>query len=321
MCDHYTTFTKFHKTRQDLFNGFRPHDHIVTDSGQFLDLKRNWYLWIDKFRKTLRDRSIFHLHGSNLDDLVFHRTETRRLQVKDHIGAVQDLEAFVGGDKVLGGLGVDDDAVDLAGGQRQHGVGAGLEALDGAEAESLYFGGLATKRQRAVGPVAFYSCSGTAFDGIEASGTDVVEERAFVAPQKPLKLRGTHEVSHAGTDLSRASVIVGAGRGFAHEEDLELARSLASAVHGELACSRPLAESEKWLPKNTYLGVSGRMVSPKVYFAVGISGQMQHMIGVHNADVVVAVNKDQNAPVFAQADYGLVADLHEALPALVEKLS
>ena len=105
---------------------------------------------------------------------------------------------------------------------------------------------------------------------------------------------------------------MGAGRGFAHEEDLELARSLASAVHGELACSRPLAENEKWLPKNTYLGVSGRMVSPKVYFAVGISGQMQHMIGV---------NKDQNAPVFAQADYGLVADLHEALPALVEKLS
>ena len=92
-----------------------------------------------------------------------------------------------------------------------------VTALDGAEAESLYFGGLATKRQRAVGPVAFYSCSGTAFDGIEASGTDVVEERAFVAPQKPLKLRGTHEVSHAGTDLSRASVIVGAGRGFAHE--------------------------------------------------------------------------------------------------------
>lgn len=196
-----------------------------------------------------------------------------------------------------------------------------VTALDGAEAESLYFGGLATKKQRAAGPVAFYSCSGTAFDGIEASGTDVVEERAFVAPQKPLKLRGTHEVPHAGTDLSRASVIVGAGRGFAREEDLELARSLAAAAHGELACSRPLAENEKWLPKNTYLGVSGRMASPKVYFAVGISGQMQHMIGVHNADVVVAVNKDRNAPVFAQADYGLVADLHEALPALVEKLS
>ncbi len=196
-----------------------------------------------------------------------------------------------------------------------------ITALDGAEAESLYFGGLATKKQHAVGPVAFYSCNGAAFDGAEASGTDVVEARAFVAPEKPLKLRGTHEVPHVGADLGRASVIVCAGRGFAHEEDLELARSLASAVHGEIACSRPLAESEKWLPKNLYLGVSGRMVSPKVYFAVGISGQMQHMIGVHNADIIVAVNKDQNAPVFAQADFGLVGDLHEALPALVEKLS
>lgn len=196
-----------------------------------------------------------------------------------------------------------------------------ITGLDGNAAESLYFGGLATKRQQATGPVSFYSTNGGAFAGAEPSGTDVVETRTFVAPARPLKLRGTHEVPHVGADLGRASIIVGAGRGFAHEEDLDLARSLASAVHGEIACSRPLAENEKWLPKNLYLGVSGRMVSPKVYFAIGISGQMQHMIGVHNADIIVAVNKDQNAPVFAQADYGLVGDLHEVLPALVEKLS
>lgn len=196
-----------------------------------------------------------------------------------------------------------------------------VTAFEGSEAESLYFGGLATKRQRPLGPVAFYSTNGAAFAKAEPSGTDVVEKRAFIAPARPLKLRGTHEVPHAGADLGRAAVIVGAGRGFAHEDDLGLARDLADAVHGEIACSRPLAENEKWLPKNTYLGVSGRMVSPKVYFAIGISGQMQHMIGVHNADVIVAVNKDQNAPVFSQADFGLVGDLHEALPALVEKLS
>lgn len=196
-----------------------------------------------------------------------------------------------------------------------------ITALDGAQAESLYFGGLATKKQQATGERAFYSSNGSAFANAEASGTDVVETRAFVTPERALKLRGTHEVPHVGADLGRASVIVGAGRGFAHVEDLDLARDLASAVHGEIACSRPLAENEKWLPKNLYLGVSGRMVSPKVYFAIGISGQMQHMIGVHNADVIVAINKDQNAPVFSQADFGLVGDLHEALPALVEKLS
>ncbi|MEG0791658.1 MAG: FAD-binding protein, partial [Gordonibacter sp.] len=92
-------------------------------------------------------------------------------------------------------------------------------------------------------------------------------------------------------------------------------------VRGETACSRPLAENEKWMAKSLYLGVSGRMISPKVYFALGISGQMQHMVGVHNADIIVAVNKDQNAPVFNQADYGIVGDLHEVLPALTAKLA
>lgn len=194
-------------------------------------------------------------------------------------------------------------------------------AFDGDEAESLYFGGLAAIKRVATGSARIYSTNGSAFSDAEASGTDAVEQRSFVAPSHPVKLKGMHEVPREGADLGRASVVVGAGRGFAEEEDLELARTFASTVHGEIACSRPLAENEKWLPKSVYLGVSGRMISPKVYFAVGISGQMQHMIGVHNADVVIAINKDKNAPVFNQADYGLVGDLREALPALVQKLS
>lgn len=194
-------------------------------------------------------------------------------------------------------------------------------AFDGDEAESLYFGGLASIKRVATGSARIYSTNGSAFADTEASGTDTVEQRAFVAPSHPVKLKGMHEVPREGADLGRASVVIGAGRGFAQEEDLELARDFASAVHGEIACSRPLAENEKWLPKSVYLGVSGRMISPKVYFAVGISGQMQHMIGVHNADVVIAINKDKNAPVFNQADYGLVGDLREVLPALAQKLS
>ena len=163
-----------------------------------------------------------------------------------------------------------------------------------------------------------------AYDAVAALYDEVAPNTVLFEPTPRLKIVGGRLAAHADAsvmcdvtalDGAEAESLYFGGLG------LELARSLASAVHGELACSRPLAENEKWLPKNTYLGVSGRMVSPKVYFAVGISGQMQHMIGVHNADVVVAVNKDQNAPVFAQADYGLVADLHEALPALVEKLS
>lgn len=200
-------------------------------------------------------------------------------------------------------------------------VMADVIAIDGDTAESMYFGGLATKRQKATGPVRFYSSNGAAFSEQEASGTDVVEGRAFKTPSHPIVVRGTNPVSLEGADLGRASVVVGAGRGFAHQEDLELAHTFTHAVHGELACSRPLAENEKWMAKSLYLGVSGRMISPKVYFAVGISGQMQHMIGVHNADTIIAINKDQNAPVFSQADYGIVGDLREVLPALAAKLS
>ncbi|MEA5020386.1 MAG: FAD-binding protein [Gordonibacter sp.] len=196
-----------------------------------------------------------------------------------------------------------------------------ITSLSGDEAESMYFGGLATKRQKGVGPVRFYSSNGAAFCAEEATGTDVVETRVLVTPSHPLVIRATKPVSFEGGELGRASVVVGAGRGFAHEEDLQMARDLAHVVRGEMACSRPLAENEKWMAKSLYLGVSGRMISPKVYFAIGISGQMQHMIGVHNADVIVAINKDQNAPVFNQADYGIVGDLHEVLPALTAKLT
>ncbi|MVX60709.1 electron transfer flavoprotein subunit alpha/FixB family protein [Enterorhabdus mucosicola] len=192
---------------------------------------------------------------------------------------------------------------------------------EGGEAESLYFGGLATIKRQPASAIKFYSCDGAAFANAEASGTDTVVDYAFVAPAHPVRLRERRELTHEGADLGRAAVVVGVGRGFGKEEDLELARELARAVHGEIACSRPLAENEQWLPKSSYLGVSGRMIAPKVYFAVGISGQMQHMIGVHNADTIIAINKDKNAPVFNQADYGLVADLHEALPALAAKLA
>lgn len=195
-----------------------------------------------------------------------------------------------------------------------------VSAFNGAEAESLYFGGLATMTRTTDG-VRIYSTNGACFAEAEATGTDAVEQREMVAAAHPVKLRSRNVVPQEGADISRAAVVIGAGRGFAAEEELGLARDLASATHGEIACSRPLAENEKWLPKSLYLGVSGRMISPKVYFAVGISGQMQHMIGVAGADTIVAINKDANAPVFKQADYGLVGDLHEILPKLTEKLA
>ncbi|HEX7661681.1 MAG TPA: FAD-binding protein, partial [Pseudonocardiaceae bacterium] len=93
------------------------------------------------------------------------------------------------------------------------------------------------------------------------------------------------------------------------------------ALGAELACSRPVAEGLGWLPTERYVGVSGATIRPDLYLAVGISGQVQHMAGVNHAKVIVAINRDKNAPVFAQADLGVVADLYDVLPALTKALS
>lgn len=120
--------------------------------------------------------------------------------------------------------------------------------------------------------------------------------------------------------LASARTVVAAGRGFACEEDLQLARDLAEALHAELACSRPLVEGAGWMAHDRYIGVSGAHVSPKLYVALGISGQLQHMAGVHHAETIVAVNSDPDAPIFGYADYGIVGDLYEVVPALTALL-
>ncbi len=195
-----------------------------------------------------------------------------------------------------------------------------VAAFDGEVADSMYFGGLANMKRSASG-VKMYSTSGGMWADAEATGTDDVEERAFTPAAQSLKLRSTKEVPAVGVDISRADIVVSVGRGFAAEEDLELARKLAAAIGGEVACSRPIAENEKWMPKSLYVGVSGQVISPKLYLAVGISGQMQHMVGCAGAETIMAINKDQNAPIFKSADYGIVGDLYEVLPAITEKLS
>ena len=124
----------------------------------------------------------------------------------------------------------------------------------------------------------------------------------------------------SSVDLTKADVVVAAGRGFTAEEDLQAARDLCDKLGAGLGCSRPLAEGVDWMPKETYIGVSGLMLAPKVYVAAGISGQMQHMVGCNRATTLFAINKDKNAPIFKQCDFGLVGDVKTVLPALVAAL-
>jgi electron transfer flavoprotein alpha subunit len=121
-------------------------------------------------------------------------------------------------------------------------------------------------------------------------------------------------------DITEARVIVCAGRGFDRKEDLALARELANALGGELGATRPLTEEMHWLPEDLCIGLSGVQVKPELYVGLGVSGQIQHMTGVRNAKVVCAVNRDENAPIFALCDFGIVGDLYDVVPRLITEL-
>ncbi len=186
-------------------------------------------------------------------------------------------------------------------------------------ASSLYFGGIANRKAKSAGSLSIYTVAPSVFADAVASGSDAVEEIAYV-PDGAVKLRSREALPPAGVDLTAAKNIIAAGRGFTAEEDLQMARDLAAKIDAEVGCTRPLTEAVNWMPRETYIGVSGLMLSPEVYVGIGVSGQMQHMVGVNTAKTVIAINKDAHAPIFEQADYGLIGDLKEVLPDIIAKL-
>jgi electron transfer flavoprotein alpha subunit len=121
-----------------------------------------------------------------------------------------------------------------------------------------------------------------------------------------------------GARLEEAKLVVDVGQGVKQREDLEMIRALAHTLDGQLACSRPVASDRDWFPE--WLGLSGAKIKPELCLALGISGAIQHIVGIRDSRVIAAVNNDENAAIFTQADYGVVADLYEFLPALMERL-
>lgn len=196
----------------------------------------------------------------------------------------------------------------------------GVMAFDAEKVKSLYFGGTGTRSAKTTKEVALYSVGTGVFADAVASGTEIVEELAFEQPALFLKKVGEEALPKSDVNLAAADVVIACGRGFAAEEDLQLARDFAAKAHAEVGCTRPLTEGVDWFPREAYLGVSGQVIAPKVYVAAGISGQMQHMVGCNQATVVIAINKDKNAPIFNQCDYGIIGDIKTVLPALSDAL-
>ena len=125
---------------------------------------------------------------------------------------------------------------------------------------------------------------------------------------------------HAAKDISEARAVVCVGRGIDKKEDLALARQLADVLGGEIGCTRPIAEEFHWLPEEVCIGLSGIQVKPDIYLGIGVSGQVQHVTGIRNARVIAAVNKDENAPIFKVTDFGIIGDLYDVVPKLVNEL-
>ena len=121
-----------------------------------------------------------------------------------------------------------------------------------------------------------------------------------------------------GVEPDKAEVVVGAGRGLKKREDLEMIKELAELLGGAWSVTRPLAADYGWA--DTWIGVTGLVIKPKLYIAVGISGQPHHVMGVRGSKVIVAINNDESAPIFDEADYGVVGDLYKVLPVLIKKL-
>ena len=150
-------------------------------------------------------------------------------------------------------------------------------------------------------------------------GTAAVESMPVEVGAVRMKPEAPFQEVKQAVDLTKADVIVAVGRGIKSQENLALVQGLADALGAELAASRPICDAG-WLPIDRQIGSSGQTVAPKLYIALGISGAIQHLVGMKNASTIVAVNKDPEAPIFDIADYGIVGDLFEVVPVLTEEI-
>jgi len=156
------------------------------------------------------------------------------------------------------------------------------------------------------------AAEGTGDAAIEAFDADIDEDAIGST------VTGFEEVGGGDVDISEAELLVSVGRGIEEEENLEMIRELADALDATLSSSRPIVDNG-WLPKNRQVGQSGKVVTPDVYIAIGISGAVQHVAGMKGSDTIVAINTDPNAPIMDIADYAIVDDLFDVVPELIDE--
>lgn len=167
----------------------------------------------------------------------------------------------------------------------------------------------------------FVTFQSGAFRGDNAAkGSAAVENVDVNVGDIRMQAEEPFQEAKASVDLTKSEIIVAIGRGIKSQENIAVAQKLADVLGADIAASRPICDNE-WLPIDRQIGSSGQTVAPKLYIALGISGAIQHIVGMKNAGTIVAINKDAEAPIFDIADYGIVGDLFEAIPTLVEEIA
>jgi len=196
-----------------------------------------------------------------------------------------------------------------------------VQRVEGAfETERMMYGGSVSKRERLKKlslitiPVGKYEpvSKDKTRNGEVVSIEVTTDSRVSILEKNPLVKEGR--------DLTSAARIVCVGLGLDKREDLKLAEDLAAVLGADIACTRGIAEEKKWLPIESYIGLSGIQIKPDLYLSLGVSGQVQHVVGIRDSKIIAAIDNNENAPIFQVADYGIVGDLYEIVPLLIETL-
>lgn len=185
---------------------------------------------------------------------------------------------------------------------------------DAVVTSKMVYGGAATKTEKS-GKVAVVCVAAGVFSAGESKAVAEVVDVAVEADSK-IKLVEKRAKAGSAVNLSAAKKVVGVGRGLADENALADCRKLASLIGAEVGCTRPICEERNWMARELYIGVSGVVIKPECYVSIGISGQVQHVVGVNKSGVIIAIDKNEDAPIFKACDYGIVGDLHKIVPAL-----
>ncbi|MBJ9598155.1 electron transfer flavoprotein subunit alpha [Citrobacter werkmanii] len=190
-------------------------------------------------------------------------------------------------------------------------------------AEHRMYGGLAFGKEKLNSALAIITIAAGVLEPVEENQENScpVTSATYITPHHEVICQERRTKPLSSVDLSKAKRVVGVGRGLVAQDDLQMVHNLAAVLGAEVGCSRPIAEGENWMERERYIGVSGVLLKSDLYLTLGISGQIQHMVGGNGAKIIVAINKDKKAPIFNYADYGLVGDIYKVVPALIEQLS